>query len=78
MAGIIIEPMAERSASEEPERAAMNMLERMLAWASPPLKWPMAEREKRTMRSVMPPEFINSPARMNRGTASSAKLSSEL
>ena len=55
----------------------MNMLVRMLAWASPPRRWPINARDMPTRRSVMPATLISSPARMNSGTASSEKLSSE-
>ena len=75
MAGIIIEPIAARSASPEPESADMNMLATMLAWASPPRRWPTRARERPTRRSVMPATFMTSPARTNSGTASSGKLS---
>ena len=75
MAGIIIEPKAEASAVAEPEMPEKNMLETMVTWASPPRIWPTSEREKATMRSVMPHAFINSPAMMKNGIANSVKES---
>ena len=76
MAGIIIEPMAARSARPEPESADMNMLATIPAWASPPRRWPTRARERPTRRSVIPATFMSSPATTKSGTASSGKLSS--
>ena len=45
----------------------------MLTWASPPRKWPIMDSENLTIERVIPPEFINSPARMKNGTAISGK-----
>jgi len=71
MAGTRIEPRAETSATAEPDRPAKKMLETMVTWARPPWKWPTRARAKRTRRSVMPPRFMSSPARMKSGTARS-------
>ena len=76
MAGIIIEPIAARSARPDPESADMNMLATMLACARPPRRCPTSARERPTRRSVIPATFMSSPARTKSGTASSGKLSS--
>ncbi len=62
----------ERIATAEPDKPA-NMIElRILTCAKPPLKWPTKVRANWTNRSVIPPRFINSPARINNGTANRA------
>ena len=50
---------------------------RMLTWAMPPVMCPTRQRETRSSASAMLPFCMISPARMNRGTASSGKLSRE-
>ena len=76
MAGIIIEPIAVKSAKAEPEIAPMNMLVRILACANPPRKCPIHPLDKLTNRVVIPDTPINSPANTNKGIANNEKLSS--
>ena len=65
--------MAEASAVEEPETPASITLVTMLAWPSPPRKWPTRATARSTIRTVMPPAFITAAARMKNGIASNVK-----
>lgn len=47
-----------------------NMFDTIVTCARPPRICPTSEREKFTIRSVIPQAFINSPAMMKNGIAS--------
>ena len=64
IAGTRIEPIAEVSATDEPETPAKTMLETTEAWPSPPRQWPTTVSANSTSRFEMPPRAISSPARM--------------
>ena len=71
--GIITEPTAAVSATDEPEMQP-NMVEaRMLTSAMPPLMKPTNTLARLTSRSAMPPTAMMAPARMKKGMASSEK-----
>jgi len=70
-----MEPMAEASATAEPLIPAKIMFATMQAWASPPRICPTRLLAKPMMRTVVPPRFIRSPARMKKGTAMSGNES---
>jgi hypothetical protein len=74
MAGMRTEPMAEVSATAEPETPLKIMEAAIFTWLSPPWIWPIMAVEKPTSRRVIPPAFIRSPARMKNGTHKKAKL----
>jgi hypothetical protein len=74
MAGMRTEPMAEVSATADPETPAKIMETTIFTWLSPPWIWPIMAVEKPTSRRVIPPAFIRSPARMKKGTHRKAKL----
>ena len=73
--GIITEPIAAVSATDEPEMQP-NMVEaRMLTSARPPRRKPTKTFARLTRREAMPPSAMMPPARMKNGIASSAKSS---
>src|SRR5688500_2230667 len=53
-----------------------SMLPRMFTYARPPGRRPTTTFARSISRRAIPPRFINCPARMKNGIASSAKLSS--
>src|SRR3954464_10324624 len=59
----MILPLPAASASAEPDMLAKTMLCRTFTWASPPRQRPTIALQKRTRRSMMLPEFINSSPR---------------
>ena len=65
----MIEPIAAVVAGPEPEIAAKNVQATMVTVASPPGADPTMPLEKSISRSVSPPFSINTPAKMNIGTA---------
>ena len=71
-------PIAEASATAEPEMPANIMEESTFTCARPPRICPTKDCAKRTMTAVMPPAFMSSPARMKNGTANRGKLSMPL
>ena len=75
MAGMSTDPVAAASATAEPDMPAMIMLTTMFTCASPPVIHPTRAVANRTIRAVMPPADINSPASMKSGTASSGNES---
>ena len=75
MEGIRTFPRAEASATADPETPDRNISATMRVWAKPPRICPTRRLEKRTSRSVTPPRFIRSPARMKRGMAMCAGFS---
>ena len=76
IAGIKTEPVADASATADPETPAIIILATMLTWDSPPLTWPKRAEEKSTSLLVIPPVFMRSPARMKKGIARNPKESS--
>ena len=71
--GIITEPTAAVSATDEPEMQP-NMVEAtMLTSAMPPRMKPTNTLARLTSRSAMPPTAMMAPARMKNGIASSEK-----
>jgi len=75
MPGIIMPPTEATSATAVPEIPPKSIEAAILACASPPRIQPTRAFAKRIIRSVMPPEFIRLPARMNPGMQSRTKLS---
>ncbi|CFE03104.1 Uncharacterised protein [Bordetella pertussis] len=75
MAGSSRLPMAITSATPEPDSAPNIRQASTATTARPPLISPTMAAHSRTMRCVRPAPFISWAARMNRGMASSVKLS---
>jgi preprotein translocase subunit SecD len=63
------------SAAAEPDSDAMITAASTATIPSPPRMWPTQATAKSTMRRDNPPAFINSPARMKKGTAISGNES---
>ena len=74
IAGISAPPMAEVSATAEPDTPAKNMEATILALARLPGTQPMTTRHSSRMSSMIPTRDISSPARINIGTAINVKL----
>ena len=74
IAGIITAPVAETSATAEPEIPPNIMLESTVTMPSPPSTRPTAAEAKSTIRSAMPPRCITSPAKTKKGIASKVKM----
>ena len=70
-----MDPSADVSATADPDRPANSIEDRMLTCARPPRTCPISAWLNSTMRIVMPPRFINSPASMKNGMAISGKES---
>ena len=71
---MMIDPSAETSATADPEIPANSMESTTFTCASPPRKWPTMACAKPTIRALMPPRFISSPASMKNGIAIRGKL----
>jgi hypothetical protein len=69
IAGIIIAPIEEISATADPETPPKNIEARMLIWANPPGIRPTITSAIFTRRVEIPPRAISTPAKMNRITA---------
>ena len=69
MAGIMIDPREETSATAEPEMPPKNMLSTQLIIASPPRIRPTKRLAKLTSRSAILPSLMIWPARMKNGIA---------
>src|SRR3954463_6039972 len=69
MIGIRTPPMAEVSATGEPETPPNSVLATTLARPSPPRQWPTRLRAKFMILSAMPPCSISSPEKMKNGIA---------
>ena len=67
------DPTAAVVAAPDPEMAAMNMEATVETIESPPLTLPKVASAKEIIFSEMPPFAKISPARMKKGTATSAK-----
>ena len=70
MGGIIVEPIAETSATVEPEMPEKMYSATTTAIESPPRIHPTRTWASRTRRTAIPPVSIREPARMKRGMAS--------
>jgi len=75
MAGIIMEPMADASAIEDPEIPEKRISETTTAIPRPPRMWPTIPLARFTNRRDIPPVSIKSPARIKKGTARNGKWS---
>ncbi len=75
MGGIMVEPMAETSATVEPEIPEKMYSATTTAMESPPRIQPTSACARRTSRTAMPPVSMRAPARMKRGMARSTKES---
>src|SRR5687767_8815344 len=75
MGGIIVEPMAETSATVEPEMPEKMYSATTTAIDRPPRTQPTSTCASRTSRTAMPPVSMSAPASMKRGMASSTKES---
>jgi hypothetical protein len=73
--GMRKEPMAEQSATADPETPAKNMFVTIFTWASPPFKRPTIISANATNLSVIFAAFIKSPARIKKGMAMNGKTS---
>src|SRR5512139_1301210 len=73
MIGIMTEPMAEVSATADPERLPKNMQATELTMESPPGNRPTKRLAKSTMRFASPPAPSNWPVMMKNGMARSEK-----
>ncbi len=73
--GIMTDPTAAVSATDEPDRHPNIVEARMLTSAIPPRTKPTKTLARLTMRSAMPPTAMIAPARMKNGMANSEKLS---
>ena len=71
----MVAPMAETSATVEPEMPEKMYSATTTAIARPPRIQPTSACARRTSRTAMPPVSISAPARMNSGMASSTKES---
>src|SRR5450755_1020327 len=69
MIGIITPPIAEVSATGEPETPPKSVLAITLASPRPPFRWPTMLRAKSRILSAMPPCSISSPEKMKNGIA---------
>ena len=69
MIGIMTEPMAEVSATAEPERLPKNMQATELTMESPPGSRPTKTLAKSTIRLASPPAPSNCPVMMKKGIA---------
>ncbi len=69
MIGIMTPPIAEVSATGEPETPPNRVEAITLARPRPPFQWPTRLRAKATILSAMPPCNINSPEKMKNGIA---------
>ena len=68
-------PVATASATADPDTPAMTKLVMMDTCPRLPLSRPTSAMAQSIRRIVRPPLFMSSPANMNRGTWTSAKLS---
>src|SRR5215472_14247391 len=75
MGGIIVEPMAETSATVEPEMPEKMYSATTTAMLSPPRIHPTRTWASRTRRTAIPPVSMSAPARMKRGMARRTKES---
>ena len=73
--GIIIAPMDDVSATDEPEIPPKNIEARMFTAESPPRIHPTRIPAKSTIRRAMPPRAMIVPASTKNGMARSAKTS---
>jgi hypothetical protein len=73
--GMRKEPMAEQSATADPETPAKNMLVTILTWASPPFNRPTIISANPINLSVILAAFIKSPAKIKNGMAMNGKTS---
>ena len=71
----MVEPMAETSATVEPEIPEKMYSATTTAIERPPRIHPTSTWARRTRRTAMPPVSIRAPARMKRGIASRTKES---
>src|ERR1700690_982719 len=69
MSGIITPPIAEVSATGEPETPPNSVLATRLASPRPPRQWPTRLRAKLRILSAIPPCSISSPEKMKNGMA---------
>src|SRR5688572_9437032 len=69
MGGIMVEPMADTSATVEPEMPEKIYSATTTAIDRPPRTQPMSTCASRTRRTAMPPVSMSAPARMKRGMA---------
>src|SRR4051794_217777 len=69
MIGIITPPMADVSATGDPDTPPNNVQANTFAMPSPPFQWPTRLRAKFTILSAMPPCSISSPEKMKNGIA---------
>src|SRR6516165_6123585 len=69
MIGIITPPIADVSATGEPETPPNSVLATTLASPRPPRQWPTRLRAKFRILSAMPPCSISSPEKMKKGIA---------
>src|SRR5471030_2011542 len=69
MIGIMTPPMADVSATGEPDTPPNRVDATTLARPRPPFQWPTRLRAKLTILSAMPPCSINSPEKMKKGMA---------
>src|ERR1700712_4978039 len=69
MSGIITPPMADVSATGDPETPPNSVLAITLARPRPPRMWPVRLRAKFMILSAMPPCSISSPEKMKNGMA---------
>ena len=67
--GMRIAPSAAVDATADPTMLAKRRIARMDTYPSPPLTCPTMALAALTIRLVIPPLFINSPANMKKGTA---------
>jgi hypothetical protein len=75
MGGIMVDPMAETSATVEPEMPEKMYSATTTAMERPPRTQPTSAWASRTRRTAMPPVSISAPARMNSGMARSTNES---
>ena len=73
MIGIITPPIADVSATGEPETPPNSVDATTLARPRPPFQWPTRLRAKSTILSAIPPCSINSPEKMKNGIARNEK-----
>ena len=66
-------PMAEASATAEPEMPPNKVEATTFTWPSPPRRCPTRLAAMPMSRSAMPPRIIRSPAKMKKGMASMEK-----
>jgi hypothetical protein len=73
--GTMSDPIADTSATVDPEIPEKNASATTTAMPRPPRRWPISTRARWTSRAEMPPVSIRPPARMKSGIASSTNES---